>query len=89
MAPPGVYHAACEGQGSWCDFARECLRLAGLAEEVELVPCTTDLFPRPAPRPAYSVLDCSKLARVRGRRLADWSGALVTFFQEHGPVGSR
>ena len=88
-APPGVYHGACEGQGSWCDFARECLRLAGIGSVVQLTPCTTDEFPRPAPRPAYSVLDCSKLTALRGRTLGDWSSALVTFFEAHGPVGSE
>jgi dTDP-4-dehydrorhamnose reductase len=88
-APPGVYHAACEGSASWCDFARVCLRLAGLSARVVLTPCTTDEYPRPAPRPAYSVLDCAKLARLRGRTLGDWCGALVTFFAAHGPVGSE
>ena len=84
----GIYHAACEGQASWFDFARESVRLAGLAGKVDLKPCTTAEFPRPAPRPAYSVLDCAKLARLRGRRLRPWTDALVTFFEQAGPVGS-
>jgi dTDP-4-dehydrorhamnose reductase len=86
---PGVYHAACEGQASWFDLARESVRLAGLAERVKLSPCTTAQFPRPAPRPAYSVLDCAKLARLRGRPLRAWTDALVTFFEQAGPVGSE
>lgn len=86
---PGVYHAACEGQASWFAFAAECVRLAGLAERVALTPCSTAEFPRPAPRPAYSVLDCAKLGRLRGRRLRPWTDALVTFFQVAGPVGSE
>lgn len=84
----GVYHAACEGQASWYDFAAESVRLAGIADEVELTPCTTEEFPRPAPRPAYSVLDCSRLAKLRGGPLSDWREALVTFFELDGPVGS-
>lgn len=79
-APPGVYHGACEGQASWYDLARASIEIAGLAEGVTVEPCTTAEFPRPAPRPAYSVLDCSKLAALRGRDLGSWRDALVTFF---------
>ena len=86
---PGIYHAACEGQASWFDLARESVRLAGLEGRVKLTPCTTAQFPRPAPRPAYSVLDCAKLARLRGRPLRTWTDALVTFFEQAGPVGSE
>ncbi len=88
-AEPGIYHAACEGQATWFEFARESLRLAGLATTVAIQPCSTAEFPRPAARPAYSVLDCQKLARLRGRTLASWTDALVTFFKEAGPVGSE
>ncbi len=74
----GVYHAACEGQCSWYDFARSTLELSGQGE-VQVDPCTTAEFPRPAHRPAYSVLDCSKLAHLRGAPLASWEDALRTF----------
>ena len=86
---PGVYHAACEGQASWYDLARASLELAGLSESVRVEPCSTAGFPRPAPRPAYSVLDCAKLAAVRGHTLAPWRDALVTFFALEDPVGSQ
>lgn len=53
--PGGYYHGTSSGTTSWCGFAKEIFRLAGLdAERVN--PCTTNDFPRPAPRPAYSVL---------------------------------
>jgi dTDP-4-dehydrorhamnose reductase len=52
--PPGVLHLAAAGQCSWFEFAGEIVASAGLACEVS--PCTTAEFPRPAPRPAYSVL---------------------------------
>jgi dTDP-4-dehydrorhamnose reductase len=50
----GVLHTTGAGSCSWFEFAREILERAGVAREVR--PCTADEFPRPAPRPAYSVL---------------------------------
>jgi dTDP-4-dehydrorhamnose reductase len=76
----GVVHAACEGSCSWHGFTAEILRQVGL-DEVELAPCTTADFPRPAPRPAYSVLDCARLARLRGRPLAGWQDALRAYLE--------
>ena len=78
----GVYHAACEGEASWYDLACATLELAGDATPVD--PCTTDEFPRPAPRPAYSVLACDALTALRGRPLADWREALATFLRAEG-----
>jgi len=74
----GVYHAACEGSCSWYDLAVAVLEDSGLTE-VTVEPCTTDEFPRPAHRPAYSVLDCSKLTDLRGAPMATWRDALRTF----------
>jgi dTDP-4-dehydrorhamnose reductase len=50
----GVQHLAGTGAVSWHGFARAIFDVAGL--EVDLQPCTTAEFPRPAPRPAWSVL---------------------------------
>lgn len=76
----GIYHAACEGQASWFDLARATLELSGV-RNVRVVPCTTEEFPRPAARPRYSVLDCSRLTKLRGRALAPWRKALETYIQ--------
>lgn len=73
----GVYHAACEGEASWFDLAAATLELAGSKTVVE--PCTTAEFPRPAPRPAYSVLDCSTLTELRGHPFKPWRDALGDF----------
>ena len=75
---PGVYHAACEGSCSWHGFTAAILAELGLGA-VRLEPCATADFPRPAPRPAYSVLDSGKLARLRGRPLAPWRDALRAY----------
>jgi dTDP-4-dehydrorhamnose reductase len=50
----GVLHVAGGGSCSWYEFARKIFERAGV--DVRLQPCTTDEFPRPAQRPAYSVL---------------------------------
>jgi dTDP-4-dehydrorhamnose reductase len=78
----GIFHAACEGQASWYDFAAMTLEMSGRATPIH--PCTTAEFPRPAPRPAYSVLECARLTALRGRPLASWREALRTFLAHEG-----
>jgi len=77
-----IYHAACEGDGTWCDFAKATFELAGLDPE-RVSPCATDEFPRPARRPADSVLDCSRLTALRGEPMLHWKQALARFFSLH------
>lgn len=74
----GVYHASCEGSCSWFDLAVATLEYAGI-EGVNVEPCGTEEYPTPAKRPAYSVLDCSRLTALRGKPLADWRDALKTY----------
>lgn len=73
----GLYHATNSGSTTWCEFAREIFRLAKM--DVEVVPITTAEFGAKAPRPAFSVLDCSKLASVIGEPLPDWHEALARY----------
>jgi dTDP-4-dehydrorhamnose reductase len=51
----GIYHVTNSDHCSWYDFAKEIFRQAKV--EVDLKPVTTEEFPRPAPRPKYSVLE--------------------------------
>lgn len=72
-APTGVYHASNRGETTWYGLAKAALQLAGV--EAEITPVSTSEFPRPAARPAYSVLDCSKTEAVVGE-IAAWQEAL-------------
>ena len=65
--PYGTYHTCGGGSTSWYGFAKEIFKQSGL--KVNLNPCTTDEFPRPATRPAYSIMDNDGLLR-------DWKEAL-------------
>jgi dTDP-4-dehydrorhamnose reductase len=68
----GIHHRAGSGECSWFDFAREIMRRAELECEVE--PCTTEEFPRPARRPAYSVLGSE-----HGDRMPTWQEGLDAY----------
>ena len=72
----GIVHGTCEDQCSWYDLTVELFRLLGLKREV--VPCTTEEFPRPAPRPHNSALKKSVL-NLLGYRTPKWQDALTEF----------
>jgi len=72
--PLGVVHAAASGECSWFGFAAEIVRAAGLSTPVR--PISTAEFPRPARRPAYSVL---RTARSDGPELPDWRAGLSEY----------
>jgi len=75
----GIYHATNSGSCSWYEFARAIFCEAGL--KVELSPCTTQDFPRPATRPAFSVLDHMGI-RINGfEDLRHWREGLIEFIE--------
>jgi len=63
-AQRGHWHVTDGGECTWFEFTTEIGRIAGLPARVE--PCTSDEFPRPAKRPAYSVLDIAKTEALIG-----------------------
>jgi dTDP-4-dehydrorhamnose reductase len=71
-APSGTYHATSSGTTSWFGFARAVVASAGMDPEL-VSPCDTAAFPRPAPRPAYSVLGHDALLRIGVEPIADWA----------------
>ncbi len=75
-APAGIYHGTSSGATTWFGFTREIYRLIG-ADPDRVRPTTTDAFPRPAPRPAYSVLGHERWALVGLTPIRDWREALA------------
>jgi dTDP-4-dehydrorhamnose reductase len=76
----GIIHCTSEGFCTWYDFAREIITQAGIP--VDLVPCTTNEFPRPAPRPAFSVLENEILKKNHQNLMPDWKVAYSSFLGE-------
>ncbi len=78
----GIHHLVTGGETSWHGFAEaimaEAHRTGRLARVPRVVPITTAEFPTRASRPAYSVLDTTRLAAHYGVEIPDWRSALVT-----------
>ncbi|MGG0814142.1 dTDP-4-dehydrorhamnose reductase [Paenibacillus alvei] len=76
----GVYHASNTGTCSWYEFAKAIFEVAQMPVKVE--PCTTEQFPRPAPRPRYSVMEPLAI-RVNGfSPIRHWREALSEFIHQ-------
>jgi len=73
----GIYHVTNSGATTWFGFAREIFRQRGVSLQVN--PCTTDEFPRPAPRPTNSLLDPFPLGETIGHLLPPWEDALARY----------
>ncbi|WP_420117800.1 dTDP-4-dehydrorhamnose reductase [Micromonospora sp.] len=78
-APAGTYHGTCTGQTTWYGLARAAFTLAGLDPD-RVRPTTSDRFPRPAARPAYSVLGHDRWAEAGLPPLPDWHDVLSDAF---------
>jgi dTDP-4-dehydrorhamnose reductase len=78
-AAPGVYHATSGGQTTWFGLAREVFGLLG-ADPDRVRPVPTSAMPRPAPRPAYSVLAHGAWAGAGIPPISDWRTALHRAF---------
>ena len=72
----GVYHFTDEGVCSWYDFATEIAAAAG-HDSCRIIPCHTSEFPTKAARPAYSVLDKSKIKETFGLEIPHWRESML------------
>lgn len=75
----GIFHFCNPPVCSWHEFAYQAIRLTGIACRLEA--CRTNEFPRPAPRPAYSVLNCDKTFDTLGWSARPWRAALNDYLQ--------
>lgn len=71
----GVYHFSNEGVTSWYDFTKKIAELAGNTV-CDIQPCHSDEFPSPVKRPAYSVLDKTKIKQTFGTNVPYWEDSL-------------
>ncbi|MHA7134543.1 dTDP-4-dehydrorhamnose reductase [Oerskovia turbata] len=69
--PGGIYHGTSSGQTTWFDFTRAIVGSTGSSARV--LPITSDEFPRPAPRPAFSVLGHGALVAAGIPAIGDWA----------------
>lgn len=77
----GIYHVSNSGTCSWFEFAKAIFEEAGL-NHIQVNPVTTKEFPRPAPRPAYSVLDHMAIRLSGFEDLHHWRVSLKRFIHE-------
>ena len=70
----GIYNFSNEGQCSWYDFAKKIFEVNNISINLQPIPTTS--FPTPAKRPAYSVLDKTKIKKIFGVEILDWETSL-------------
>ena len=80
--PGGILHATNSGSTTWFGFTREIFSVIG-ADPARVLPTTTDAFPRPAPRPAYSVMSPNAWNNAGLTPLRPWQDALRSALSEH------
>ncbi|MBQ7159294.1 MAG: dTDP-4-dehydrorhamnose reductase [Treponema sp.] len=86
--PFGIYHVTDEGETNWHEFACEINRLAKKYKHIEakhecnILPCTTEEYPTKAKRPAYSVLDKTKIQEALHIKLPKWQKSLENFMKD-------
>ncbi|MDD7317544.1 MAG: dTDP-4-dehydrorhamnose reductase [Prevotella sp.] len=78
---PGVFHFSNEGVISWYDFTKAIHRIAGITG-CHVLPIHTAEYPTPAKRPAYSVLDKTKIKQTYGIEVPYWEESLKTCIGE-------
>ncbi|WP_236639269.1 dTDP-4-dehydrorhamnose reductase [Pelosinus sp. UFO1] len=75
----GIYHASNEGSCSWCEFAKEIMRVASRKTTIKSL--TTAEYPVKAKRPMYSVME-NRLLKLRGiNRMRPWQDALEDYLE--------
>lgn len=76
----GLFHGTCEGSCCWADFTEEIYRIKDIHTRVNRI--TTDEYPTPAKRPAYSVLDNYMFRLTSDYKFADWHDAIREYLEQ-------
>lgn len=76
---PGIYHYSNEGVASWYDFTKAIFDITNLNCLVK--PIASEDYPSPVKRPAYSVMNKSKIKATFGLKIPHWRDSLVGYFQ--------
>lgn len=76
----GIYHCTGEGECTWFDFAKKIAELSGFGDVVK--PCTSDEFPTPTKRPAYSSLRNLALECTIGNEMRNWEDAIEEYIKK-------
>jgi dTDP-4-dehydrorhamnose reductase len=76
----GIYHVSNSGHCSWYEFAVAIFEEAGM--NIQVVPVSTEAFPRPAKRPPFSILDHKALRLNDFPEMRNWRDALKAFIAE-------
>jgi len=75
----GIFNFANAGEVTWDNFARTIFSSAGIDCIVESI--TTEAYGAPAPRPPYSILDCTKISGLLRQPIPHWENALMRYLQ--------
>ena len=75
----GIYHATCEGECSWYDFAVEIFKIKN--KEILIQPVNIQEYGNPTPRPKYSVLENRELKHLGMNHFRYWKDALIEYLQ--------
>ena len=76
----GIYHCTGEGECTWYDFAKKIAELSGFGDVVK--PCTSEEFPTPTKRPAYSSLSNLALRCTVGNEMRNWEDAIEEYIKK-------
>ena len=84
-APYGIYHFSNSGETTWFGFAQaiyDCGKKYGrITHDCAVRPCSSDEYKTKAVRPAYSVLDCTKIETALGIKIPSWRASLESFIK--------
>ncbi len=85
--PYGIYNYSGNGETTWFDFAQKIYALGKkygrILQECKITPCTTDAYPTPAKRPAYSVLSKAKIQETLHVKIPNWEDSLEKFIKSN------